>query len=552
MKRIISFFIVLFIFITNFNLKVSASYFKPYQVKIISDINIRSSPSLKSKVVGKYKKGSVVTVLGKNGIFLKTNKGYIYNSSKFIEAFYSFKPYKAVVKADVLNIRQLPSLSSKIVGRYYKGNIITIIGSTGKFLKTNKGYVLKDYVSVFEANRNDNALVGRYLKIKEDVYLLKGTDGTLSDRLLIKGRTYKILGVEGDYYKISFGSLKGFVHKDYVEILNNEPYDKISLAWQYVYNKSRNPYTYDEPSDYVNIKSSSLGLNVLSPTWFDIVGDYKNPSTIDVENNADLEYVKRAHKNGYEVWPRFAEFNSERAYVVFTNPSLRSKIINKIVSYAKNYNVDGINIDFEALGMKNKDLFTAFVKDLSRELKKYNLTVSVDVTKISTSDTWSRWYDRKELINYVDYMILMAYDEYTEKSKTPGSVGSYPWVKASIEEFLNLGIPKEKLILGVPFYVRLYKVDAYNTVLSSQAISTEKVLSLVSENNGQVYFDEKSRQNVAVYYKNGYKYIAWLEDETSMAWRLDLLNQYSLKGLGAWCLGWESKVIWDVIKSKLK
>jgi len=625
-----SIFLILVVMVFQFSdLKIKAATFKPYQMQVVSNyVNIRSLPSLSSKVVGKYTKGTVFTVTGKSGSFVKTNKGYVYNSSKYIKIYSSnsgqaFKSYKVIVKSSTLNIRKLPSLNSPIVGKYYRGNIVTIIGRSGDFLRTNKGYIHKDYVAVYTPNREENPLVGRYIKIKEDIFMLKQTDGTQSDRMLLKDEVYKILGIEGDYFKIIMGNLAGYIHKDNVELLNDVPNKKITLAWQYVYNRSKNIYTYDEDTDYVNIKSSQLGLDVLSPTWFDIEGDYKNPSSIYVADNADLEYVKRAHKNGYEVWPRFAEFNAERAYVVFTNPTIRKKVIDSIVSLARQYDVDGINIDFEALGMKNKDLFTAFVKDLSLELKKYNMAVSVDVTRISTSDTWSRWYDRSALINYVDYMILMAYDEYVAESKTPGSVGSFPWVKSSIEELLNLGIPKEKLILGVPFYLRLYKTVTINNpyvtvaitstnvpiyvnantsstkiatttkgnsyklieeltnwykieadgkigyipksyamkiiankptdiVVSSQAITTKKAYELMNQYGGQVYFDDRAKQNVIEYNLDGYKYIVWLEDETSMAWRIDFIRQYDLAGSGAWSLGWEDRSLWNIIKEKLK
>ncbi|MCX7903306.1 MAG: glycosyl hydrolase family 18 protein [Caloramator sp.] len=629
-RVLIVLFILLTIIFFQFNdIKIKASTFKPYQMQVVSNyVNIRKFPSLNSKIVGKYTKGTVFTVIGKSGSFLKTNKGYVYNSSKYIKIYSSnngqaFKGYKVVIKAPTLNIRKLPSLSSPIVGKYYKGNIVTIIGASGNFLRTNKGYIHKDYVEVYTPNRDENPLVGRYIKIKEDIFMLKETDGTLSDRLLLKDETYKILGVEGDYYKIIMGSLVGYIHKDNVILLNEVPNKKITLAWQYVYDYKRNIYTYDEDTDYVNIKSSQIGLDVLSPTWFDIEGDYKDPANIYVVDNASSEYVKLAHRNGYEVWPRFAEFDAERAYVVFTNPTVRKRVVDRIVYLAKYYDVDGINIDFEALGMKNKDLFTDFVKDLSTELKKYNMVVSVDVTRISSSDTWSRWYDRQALINYVDYMILMAYDEFVAESKTPGSVGSYPWVKSSIEEFLNLGIPKEKLILGVPFYLRLYKTvtinNPYDTiaitssnvpiyvnpntssikitittrgnsyklleeltswykvdvdgkigyiqksyamkilankptdvVVSSQAIATQKAYELMNQYNGKVYFDNRAKQNVIEYNLEGYKYIVWLEDETSMAWRIDFIRQYDLAGCGAWSLGWENRSLWNIIKEKLK
>ncbi|KRQ87655.1 putative sporulation-specific glycosylase YdhD [Caloramator mitchellensis] len=608
----------------------SGASFKQYKVQVIANyIYIRSSASTSAKIVGKYTKGTVVTVTGKSGSFLKTSKGYIYNSSSYIKNYIqstsTFTSYKAVVTASTLNIRQAPSTTAAIVGKYYKGNIIAIIGKSGTFLKTNKGYVSSQYVAKYTPSREENPLVGRFIRLKEDVTMFKTLDGTLDDRLLLANESFKILGIEGDFYKIIKGSSIGYVHKDKVDLLDNIPNDKFTLAWQYIYDKSRNSRTYDEDTDYINIKSSQTGLDVVSPTWFDMTGDYRNVSSIDVIDNADPEYIKRAHNNGYEVWPRFVEFDADRAYAMFTNATVRKKVISKVVSLARSYNVDGINIDFEALGTisANKDLFTAFVRDLSAELKKYNMVVSVDVVRISTSQTWSKWYDRQALINYVDYMILMAYDEHVASSTTAGSVGSYPWVKDSIEELIEIGIPKEKLVLGVPFYLRLYKLKVVNNpydsvvftkanyyvyssnstsstklqpanigdsykllgessnwykvefnggigyipmtvsikvpantikefVVSSSAISTNTAMNYMQQYGGRMFFDSKAQQNVVTYNADGYKYIVWLEDNTSMGWRMDLANQFDLPGIGAWSLGWEDRSIWDVIKEKIK
>ncbi|MCK9907282.1 glycosyl hydrolase family 18 protein, partial [Frankia sp. Cpl3] len=79
-----------------------------------------------------------------------------------------------------------------------------------------------------------------------------------------------------------------------------------------------------------------------------------------------------------------------------------------------------------------------------------------DVTIKSSSDRWSRFYDRAALAKVVDYMMVMTYDEYWASSPVAGSVASLPWVEKGLQGVLE-EVPNEKLILGVPFYTRLWK-----------------------------------------------------------------------------------------------
>ena len=77
------------------------------------------------------------------------------------------------------------------------------------------------------------------------------------------------------------------------------------------------------------------------------------------------------------------------------------------------------------------------------------------MTGYSDSPEWSLVYNRKALADTVDYVVLMAYDETWAKSTTAGPVASYPWVRSHTERMLS-EVPSQKLILGVPFYMRLW------------------------------------------------------------------------------------------------
>lgn len=595
----------------------------------------------------------------------------------------TFKPYKVTVTAKKLNIRQKASSTAKIIGYYNKGNVVDIIGKSGSYLKTSKGYILSQYTKTLivsnsksqntsnskgvQTNTNTKNTAStvkqentgdavkntdspkasqqeetqpktseegtevvdtsnskeKYIVINEDTPLLLDISGTEDERYAVKGKNFKVLEETEGFYKIKIGRMTGFIPKSKATVLNIIPKNKVTIAWDYTNTKKGNELNYNEPTDYVNRSSVDTGFDVLSPTWFGVTGDYTAPNFLDL---ADIEYTKRAHRNGYEVWARFAEMTKERASYMFKTPSIRTRIIEETVQNALKYNVDGINIDFEALGSENKDGFTAFVKDLSERLKKEGLNVSVDVMK---PYSWSLWFNAPVIQDYVDYVIYMAYDEHYSGSKTPGSVGSYNWVREGIDMFLKQGVRKEKLVLAVPFYMRdfgiveiinpqydtvvylkkskiyydeklssnkvfkdcmideqfkylglstdkkSYKVDCFgitgyvpvadsalvkaNTsksfVINNKALNSLDVSQRIINNVGTLLYDEDARQSIGVYVYpvDGLLHKVWIENEDSMAWRMDLINEYDLAGAAAWSLYWKpTEAILSVIKQKIK
>ena len=111
-----------------------------YQVNITaSALNIRTSPSTSGSIAGQYHQGDIVTVIAQSGDWLQTSKGYI--STKYT----SSASYQAMITASSLNIRQAPSTSAQTLGTYSKGTVVTVIGKSGDWLQTSKGYIFASY-----------------------------------------------------------------------------------------------------------------------------------------------------------------------------------------------------------------------------------------------------------------------------------------------------------------------------------------------------------------------------------------------------------------------
>lgn len=316
---------------------------------------------------------------------------------------------------------------------------------------------------------------------------------------------------------------------------------KISLVWDYY-------------SEYVDapVRTGSIpGINVVSPSFFSL----KNTEGLAIINNAARggeQYINWAKTNGYKVWAMFSNNSmKETTSQILNNYELRTTMIEKIVELAVKYNLDGINVDFEYMNVEDKNVFSRFVIELAPRLREYGIVTSVDVTAPDGSEDWSLCYDRDVLADAADYMMFMAYDQYGVSSTSAGTTAGYNWVEANVRKFLGQeAVAKEKLILGMPLYTRLWKTDVSGKATSS-VINMDKVNTSIPQTATKTW-DEQTRQNYAEWERNGYKYQIWIEDAKSIEEKLNLINTYELAGGAYWEKDRETSDIWTLTAEKLK
>jgi spore germination protein YaaH len=261
----------------------------------------------------------------------------------------------------------------------------------------------------------------------------------------------------------------------------------------------------------------------------------------------DLSYVKWAHENGKKVWPLFGNrFDPVLTNALVSNPVKRQQVIATIKNTLISYDIDGINVDFENIDIKNKADFVAFVREMSEALRPAGKTVTVDLTRTNPDPNWSGSYDRMALGQAADSVILMGYDEHWIGNPTAGSVASLPWTDEGIRLLMN-EVPAHKIILGVPFYTREWVTDPVTGKVTSIDRTMTETEKLIADKNLQITWDGNARQNYVEFLgPNGEKHQIWLEDKQSMELRRNLVNQYRLLGIAAWYVGSETPDIWPV------
>lgn len=307
--------------------------------------------------------------------------------------------------------------------------------------------------------------------------------------------------------------------------------------------------------DYFSIYSSAPnrdgqqihGLNVISPSFFSLIKEGKGEIYSNVGEKGK-KYIEWAHNNKYKVWAIVSnESLKDTTSEVMKDYKLRENLIENILEEVQKYNLDGINIDFENMYMEDKDLFSRFIIELKPRLQELEKTLSVDVTAPDGAETWSMCYDRNTIGEVADYIIFMAYDQYGESSTTAGTTSGYNWVKVNLNKFINTEeVETEKIILGLPFYTRVWSLDGNNKVIKKPTVSMKNVYSIIPK-DANIIWDDSLKQNVAEYKEENYIKKIWIEDEKSFKEKLSLINLYNLGGVATWRKDMELDSIWRLI-----
>lgn len=331
----------------------------------------------------------------------------------------------------------------------------------------------------------------------------------------------------------------------------------ICMAWHQVTNSSAN-------TNIASVLSSTKGVNVISPTWF-----YLNDNNGNLANLASLDYVNYCHSQGVEVWALVSNLENKDAdsAEVLTHTSKRQNLVNQIVSMAIQYNLDGINLDFESLNQsKVGDAYIEFVRELSIKCANNGIVLSVD-NYVPTS--YTAFYNRAEQANFADYVVIMGYDEHYAGGDA-GSVSSIGWVKQGVADTLA-EVPADQVILGMPFYTRVWQLtkntsskdstdsednndtkDNDNTSdsdydVSSKIYGMRAADALLADNGVTKTWDKESGQNYAEFTSGDSTFKVWLEDASSTEERLKVMQDNKLAGASFWKLGFETSDVWNTI-----
>ena len=249
---------------------------------------------------------------------------------------------------------------------------------------------------------------------------------------------------------------------------------------------------------------------------------------------------------------------------LISQPELHAKnLISDLKPLIEKYKFSDINLDIEytqSASPAARENFTKFVTEVRKQLANdETLTVEISPTDVIRNNL----IDPKAMDKIADNIILMAYDYHSTSSFVTGPVAplngagvmSEYDVTAAIEKSLDL-ISPQKLVLGIPLYG--YEWESLNQTprsaiipntgvvasnkraeeLLSSCASCSATLDKEADENYISYFDQNSKDYHTIFYP----------DKNSTEAKINFINEFQLKGLALWALGYEGNSILDPLK----
>ena len=246
----------------------------------------------------------------------------------------------------------------------------------------------------------------------------------------------------------------------------------------------------------------------------------------------------------------------------------RLKFADSCVEFIAKYGLDGIDLDWEypvvggletnSKSPNDKQNFTMLLKEIrekldARELKDnkdYLLTIAAGVNGTYISNTEADTFHK-----YLDYVNLMTYDmhgpwdTYSDFNSPlfDNNDQSFQYkisIDSSVRQWLNTGLPSDKLVVGVPFYGYKYDILKYDNEglyqghISSSALSYDAIEKQYL--NNPEYTKKFHEESLVPWLYNEKTFISY-DDSKSIALKAEYIREQKLGGAMIWELSQDSK-----------
>jgi len=232
-------------------------------------------------------------------------------------------------------------------------------------------------------------------------------------------------------------------------------------------------------------------FNYLTQAFFptDAQGKMGNDAKFD-----NAAFVTAAHANGTKVLLSLGGGSNGKAFgEMAASDAARHRYLREVVDFAKQYNYDGVDIDWEFPKKGQEALLVQFVKELHGALQTWRKDAVI--TMAVPAAYWSgQYFDVPKLVPYINYWNVMSYDFHGSWGHAGFLSPLYPTssdpvdgdkynLQYSLNYWLQRGVPKANILMGIPAYGRAFATKAWGTKTDEKppynAITYRQILPLL-------------------------------------------------------------------------
>jgi len=207
------------------------------------------------------------------------------------------------------------------------------------------------------------------------------------------------------------------------------------VGYYFLYTAVRDTVHADSTYLFLN-KITHLNIAFINP---DRGGNFDQNLAIDT-------LIKKAHQKNVKVLASIGGGGSHEYFHKLLENDKRKFFINNLISLVQRYDLDGIDVDIEGDDIDNN--YANFVTELATSLKP--------LKKIITAAIATAYKDQlpDKALQQFNFVNIMSYDRTGPwRPQDPGDHSPYSMAVEDLDYWHNVrSIPKEKLVLGLPFY----------------------------------------------------------------------------------------------------
>jgi spore germination protein YaaH len=266
--------------------------------------------------------------------------------------------------------------------------------------------------------------------------------------------------------------------------------------------------------------------------------------------------IDYAHQKGVKVTLTVTNFGADRNIVILTDTAKQWVLINTVIDQLRSRNGDGVNFDFESVPASMKTNMVSFcrraVRGISAQLP------SAEISFATPAVNWSDGWDLGAIAGLCDYVIMMGYNYYWSGSSTAGPVAplsgeTYNITRSLQEDYLSAGVPRGKLLLGVPWYGYDWPVESSirKSATTGTGSSRTYYAALLLAGMWGRTFDGLTGVPWVSYQNASQWRQMWFDDSLSLSLKNDLVKSMNLAGTGIWALSYEAgrDELWNGLKA---